>query len=312
MNCILSNIHDAQFNLASEEFLLKESSEDFFMLYRNEPAVIVGKHQNTLAEINHSYLQDHGIGLARRLSGGGTVYHDLGNLNFLFIHTGEEGKLVDFKRFLLPIQKILVSMGLPVEYGGRNDLLINGQKISGNAEHVFRKRILHHGTLLFSSDLSKLENVLRITPGKYKDKAVQSVRSKVTNISEHLEDQVSVENFTLTLFNKLKTQFDTALDYSFSSAEINKIEILVEKKYGTWKWNYGYSPDFDYVFNTKLQNENVQIIFRVQEGHIVEVISNNSICENSVFKAMADELTGKVFYEKDVLDHMSDKGLLNS
>jgi len=312
MNCILSNIHDAQFNLASEEFLLKESSEDFFMLYRNEPAVIVGKHQNTLAEINHSYLQDHGIGLVRRLSGGGTVYHDLGNLNFLFIHTGEEGKLVDFKRFLLPIQKILVSMGLPVEYGGRNDLLINGQKISGNAEHVFRKRILHHGTLLFSSDLSKLENVLRITPGKYKDKAVQSVRSKVTNISEHLEDEVSVENFTLTLFNKLKTQFDTALDYSFSSAEINKIEILVEKKYGTWKWNYGYSPDFDYVFNTKLQNENVQIIFRVQEGHIVEVISNNSICENSVFKAMADELTGKVFYEKDVLDHMSDKGLLNS
>jgi len=311
MNCILSNIHDAQFNLASEEFLLKESSEDFFMLYRNEPAVIVGKHQNTLAEINHSYLQDHGIGLVRRLSGGGTVYHDLGNLNFLFIHTGEEGKLVDFKRFLLPIQKILVSMGLPVEYGGRNDLLINGQKISGNAEHVFRKRILHHGTLLFSSDLSKLENVLRITPGKYKDKAVQSVRSKVTNISEHLEDEVSVENFTLTLFNKLKTQFDTALDYSFSSAEINKIEILVEKKYGTWKWNYGYSPDFDYVFNTKLQNENVQIIFRVQEGHIVEVISNNSICENSVFKAMADELTGKVFYEKDVLDHMSDKGFLN-
>src|SRR5664279_1755356 len=120
MNCILSATHDARFNIATEEFLLKDSTEDFLMIYRNEASVIVGKHQNALAEINHDYLQEKGIGLIRRLSGGGTVYHDLGNINFLFIMSGEAGKLVDFKRFLLPVQNILNNMGLTVEYGGRN------------------------------------------------------------------------------------------------------------------------------------------------------------------------------------------------
>ncbi len=309
MNCILSTTHDARFNIASEEFLLKDSTEDFLMIYRNQPSVIVGKHQNALAEINHSYLQENGIGLVRRLSGGGTVYHDLGNINFLFIMSGEAGKLVDFKRFLLPIQNILNNMGLPVEYGGRNDLLLSGKKISGNAEHVFRNRILHHGTLLFSSDLSKLENVLRVTPGKYIDKAVQSVRSKVTNISENLKENPGVENFTLTIFNELKTQFNAGADYSFSDEALGKIDSLIKNKYGTWKWNYGYSPDFEYILHCKNKNENLQISFSVKEGMIVEIINTDTNMEGQYFKLLARELIGKIFYEKDVVDFFSNKGI---
>ena len=185
------------------------------MIYRNEPSVIIGKHQNTLAEINHPYLNEHEIHLVRRLSGGGTVYHDMGNINFLFILSGEAGKLVDFKRFLLPVLTILQNMGLPVEYGGRNDLLIDGKKISGNAEHVFRNRILHHGTLLYSSDLTVLENVLRVSPGKYIDKAVRSVRSKVTNISDYLKSKMTVEKFTQKLYEEIKSHFSISTTTHF-------------------------------------------------------------------------------------------------
>jgi len=223
--------------------------------------------------------------------------------------SGEAGKLVDFKRFLLPVQNILKNMGLPVEYGGRNDLLIDGKKISGNAEHVFRNRILHHGTLLFSSDLSKLENVLRITPGKYVDKAVQSVRSKVTNISEKLKEKPGVENFTLTIFNELKTQFNASADYSFSAEALGKIDALIENKYGTWKWNYGYSPDFEYILHSKVKNGNVKISFSVKEGKIVEVINAGGNTEGEYLTLLARELTGKIFYEKDVVDFFSNKGI---
>jgi lipoate-protein ligase A len=309
MNCILSGNHDARFNLAAEEFLLKGSMADFFMIYRNEPSVIIGKHQNALAEINHSFLQDNGINLVRRLSGGGTVYHDLGNINFLFIQSGEAGKLVDFKRFLMPVLSVLKNMKLPVEYGGRNDLLLDGKKISGNAEHVFRNRILHHGTLLYSSDLSKLENVLRVTPGKYIDKAVQSVRSKVTNISSFLEQPPSIENFTETIFNELKKQFNNDYDYGLSENEIMEIHSLIDKKYGTWKWNYAYSPDFEFLIGGTFNKEPIELKIVIKEGHIRELKWNKQGLEENLIKQLENELMDRVFYEKDVLEILSEKNI---
>jgi lipoate-protein ligase A len=309
MNCILSNNHDARFNLAAEEFLLKGSMADFFMIYRNEPSVIIGKHQNALAEINHSFLQDNGINLVRRLSGGGTVYHDLGNINFLFIQSGEAGKLVDFKRFLMPVLIILKNMKLPVQYGGRNDLLLDGKKISGNAEHVFRNRILHHGTLLYSSDLTKLENVLRITPGRYFDKAVQSFRSKVTNISSFLGQPPSIESFTEIIFTELKKQFKNAIDYGFSENEIMEIHSLMDKKYGTWKWNYGYSPDFEFLIGGTLNKKPIELTLIVKEGHIRELRWNKQGFEENLIKQLETELMGRVFNEKDISERLLNKNI---
>jgi len=300
MNCILSTNHDARFNLAAEEFLLKESSLDYFMIYRNEPSVIIGKHQNALAEINHAYLDEHKIPLVRRLSGGGTVYHDLGNINFLFIQSGEEGKLVDFKKFLLPILNVLQNIGIAAEYGGRNDLLIAEKKISGNAEHVFRKRILHHGTLLYSSNLSVLENILRVTPGKYFDKAVQSVRSKVTNISDHLEPDLPVEEFTIKIFADIKSQLAFSSDYAFNEAEIARINSLVENKYGTWKWNYGYSPDFEFKVTGTMDGHQIQFMIMVREGNILQLNWNKADIEEKLVKSIESELAGRKFYEKEI------------
>jgi len=169
---------DPWFNIAAEEYFLKNFQEDIFMLWQNEASIIVGKHQNTLAEINYPYVKENGIPVIRRISGGGTVFHDLGNLNFTFIQNGEKGKLVDFRKFTDPILAVLNKMGVPAVFEGKNDLRVDGLKISGNAEHVFKNRVLHHGTLLFSSVLNDLGKALKVKTDRFTDKAVKSIRFK--------------------------------------------------------------------------------------------------------------------------------------
>lgn len=253
MRGISSHSHDPYFNLAAEEYLLKEYPSDCFMLYRNSKSVVVGKHQNTLAEVNYPYLRRMGIPVVRRLSGGGTVFHDLGNVNFLFIREGEVGKLVDFRRHLMPVLDILHQMSIPAEYGGRNDLLINGRKISGNAEHVYHNRTLHHGTLLFSSDLEMLEQAIMVKPGLYEDRAVRSVRSQVCNISESLNKQMPVDLFEKALFGALAERQTGTIVQPFTREETQAIEALAASRYKTWEWNFGYSPEFNYRLETGLR-----------------------------------------------------------
>jgi lipoate---protein ligase len=161
MLCIYNPSTEPYFNMAAEEYLLKNFSANIFMLWRNDNAVVVGKHQNSLAEINHDFVQQNNIKVVRRLSGGGTVFHDLGNLNFTFITNGEGEELVNFRKFTQPILEVLLQLGVHAKFEGRNDLTINGLKFSGNAEHVFKKRTLHHGTLLFSSKISDLTQALK-------------------------------------------------------------------------------------------------------------------------------------------------------
>ena len=156
MICIADHRTDPYFNLAAEEYLLKSKNEDYFMLWRNEPSIVVGKHQNALAEIDLLYAREKGFKVARRISGGGTVFHDLGNLNFSFISNGEEGKLINYRKYATPIVEVLGMLGIEATFSKRDDILIEGMKISGNASHVYKQRVLHHGTLLFSSDLSDL------------------------------------------------------------------------------------------------------------------------------------------------------------
>ena len=166
MQCLISTNRDIYFNLALEEYLLMHEVDDYFVLWQSEPAVVVGKHQNTLAEINYRFVSEKNIRVARRLSGGGTVYHDQGNLNFTYIANGEPGKLVDFKRFIEPVIHFLGTLGIDAQQGLKNEILVRGKKISGNAEHVYKNRVLHHGTLLFHSDLHLLRECLRVIPGR--------------------------------------------------------------------------------------------------------------------------------------------------
>lgn len=271
MLCIIRQETDPYFNLAAEEYVLKHFERDCFMLWRNEPSIIVGKHQNTLAEINIDYVKENQIKVIRRLSGGGAVFHDLGNLNFTFIASGESHKLVDFRKFTLPILEVLQKLEIEAKFEGRNDLTIEGRKFSGNAEHVFKNRVLHHGTLLFSSQMADLSSALKVDPDKFQDKAVKSVRSRVTNISEHLKKPFTVLEFRDLILDHVMESTPGAELYSFTNEDVEAISKLRDEKYISWEWNYGYSPKYNFRKTIKTNGGKLEVTMEVENGIIKEV-----------------------------------------
>jgi len=258
---------DPYFNLATEEYVMKTFEEDSFMLWRNAPSIIVGKHQNTLAEINAEYVRQHGIPVVRRLSGGGAVFHDLGNLNFTFIRTGREDNLIDFRKYTEPILEVLRKLEIDARFEGRNDLTIGGRKFSGNAEHIWKNRVLHHGTLLFSSHMPNLAEALNADPLKFQDKAVKSVRSRVTNISDHLKIPLDVMQFADLIEDHISKKYEDARIIELSAEDHEKIDRLVAGKYSTWEWNYGYSPRYNFrkVLRTR-KSGTIEFNLDVQNG----------------------------------------------
>ncbi len=272
MQFIYSKTSDAGFNLASEEYFLKNFDEDIFFLYINSPSIICGKHQNALGEIDFGYTQQKSITVFRRLSGGGTVYHDLGNINFCFITNESKGELVNFEKYLIYITRFLGTKNIESSIGKRHELLVDGKKISGNASHVYKNRVMHHGTLLFDSELDVLNNCLKTEPLKYTDKAVKSVRSEVTNILPYLKESVSTVEFSKELFTWLQTEFSDANRYEITTTDELKINEILESKFSTWKWIYGYSPQ--YIFEKTIQLDGglqLGIRMNIQKGIITEI-----------------------------------------
>jgi lipoate---protein ligase len=260
---------DPYFNLAAEEYLLKNGPGEIFMLWQNDPCVVIGKHQNAFAEVNVPFAFDNNIKIIRRISGGGAVYHDKGNVNFTFIAEAEKGKQVDFLRFLKPLAEILNLTGLNVEIGKRNDLLLHGKKFSGNAEHVFKNKVIHHGTLLFDTDLDVLDSVLDAPKNKFSGKALPSVRSVVTNLTSFLKDINNIEVFIDKLITSWLNINPQSTEFQLSTLDREEIEKLAVERYRKDSWNFGYSPDFEMFFNFR---ENAYQL-KVKTGMIIEVNS---------------------------------------
>ncbi len=275
--CINQPNSDPYFNLAAEEYFLKNFQEDFFILWRSWASVIVGKHQNALAEINHEFVKMNNIPVARRLSGGGTVFHDPGNVNFTFIRNIDKVSDVSFKIFTDPVTEVLKKLGIEAYTTGRNDLLIEGKKISGNAEHIHKNRVLHHGTLLFNSHLEALRGALKVDLSKYDDKAVKSNRSEVANIADYLTSPMSVEKFTDILFQEIGKNIPEAMVYTPTSADQEAIQKLSIEKYQTWEWIFGYSPRYHFKNTLETLQGTLQIGLLVEHGLIAEMTLTGNI-----------------------------------
>ncbi len=275
MLLILSDNTDVYFNLAAEEYMLHHFTDDVLMLWQSKSAVVCGKHQNLCAELNYGYCIENGIQPARRLTGGGTVYHDLGNINFTFIQNIPEGleKAINFKRFLDPVKAALYSMGVNAEYSERNDLLLNGKKISGNAEHVFQKqkRVLHHGTLLFDADLKSLKNALH-ADGIYTHNAVKSVRSEVTNIKSALPN-LSTTEFLENLYQYWVSQQHTNR-YVFCEKDVEIVKKLQIDKFSAESWIVHYSPRYEVIKKLSRSNQEIDLWLKISEGMVEDITIN--------------------------------------
>lgn len=267
MKIILNENTDLSFNMAAEEYMMKNFDDDIFMLWRASRSVLIGKNQNSLEEINYDYVKENNIPVVRRLSGGGTVFCDLGNTNFAFI-VSDANSFSDFKKFTTPILEVLQELGVAAEFSGRNDLTIEGKKFSGNAQYKYKDRLLHHGTLLFSSDISDLSKAINPKKVKYESKGIDSVKSRVTNISSHLQSDIDIIDFRKMIAEHIKSTAENAEFYEFTEEDIKNILKIKEERFDTWEWNFGFSPKYSLTQAKKFPGGVVEISFEIKKGKI--------------------------------------------
>lgn len=295
-------------NLATEEYLLQHSSEDIFMLWQNDKSVIIGRHQNTLAEINQDYVENNNITIARRLTGGGAVFHDLGNLNFSFIQNIQpHEKEINFIKYLQPIVDALNALDVPAAFSGRNDLVIHDKKISGNAMVFLGNRVLEHGTLLFSTVQNNLAQSLKVDPTKFSDKAVKSIRSRVTNISEHLPHPMTVLEFKDYLMNYILEKNHLSHIDSLTPEEECAISKLEKEKFSTWEWNYGQSPKYSINHKIRTKGGTIEAMINVQRGYIEDLrFYGDFFCRKNPYE-LIELLIGKPYTKgalTEIINHV--------
>lgn len=287
MKYIVNNSHNPAYNVALEAYAFREllAEDELFILWINEPTIVIGKHQNAIEEINKTYTDEHGIHVVRRLSGGGTVYHDLNNLNYTIISNKSQEGAFDFKTFSQPVIETLADLGVTATFTGRNDLEIDGKKFCGNAQAYYKGRMMHHGCLLFDVDMTVLGNALQVSKDKIESKGVKSVRARVTNILDELPEKMTVEAFSNQLLNKMKESYPDMTEYVFSDDELKNIQALADQQFGTWDWTYGEAPEYT-----------IKRSVRYPAGKITTYAN----VEKSVIKGM--KLYGDFFGIKDVAD----------
>lgn len=273
MKYIENYSNDPRYNLAFEEYCFKHlpRDEDYILLWINGPAIIIGKNQNTLEEVNSEYVKEKNISVVRRITGGGAVYHDLGNLNFSIITNADGSSVIDFKKYNLSILETLKELGVHCELSGRNDITIDQKKFSGIAQSIWKDRVLNHGTLLFDTELNVLSQALNVKQDKIESKGVKSVKSRVTNIKDYLNIDVNIDEFREVLLKSiLKTEDIQSKILKLSEEQLVEIDELFKEKYSTWDWNYGHSPVFNYKNYKRFPVGAVEVRLEIKDGCIKE------------------------------------------
>lgn len=290
---------DPFFNLAFEEFVLRNRKNgNYLILWQNDRTVVIGQNQNAEAEINRSFVEAHDIHVVRRTTGGGAVYHDLGNLNYSFITDAGEPETLTMEVFTRPVVEALKRLGLQAEASGRNDILVEGRKVSGTAQRLAGGRILHHGTLLFDSDAEMVAGALKVDPSKFQSKSAKSVRSRIGNIRPYLQEDMDLRTFWAYL--KTALAGSGFHEEQLSAVELEAVENLRKEKYATWEWNFGRSPHFDLTNKNRFPGGGLEVGIHVTGGCITEVAFFGDFLAISSLDDLTEALRGCAFRRADV------------
>ncbi|MDX9929251.1 MAG: lipoate--protein ligase [Bacteroidales bacterium] len=301
MLCINSELTDPFLNLALEEYYFRNSREDFFIAGINDPSVIIGKHQIANEEVNNRFVFERNIPVIRRITGGGTVYHDHGNVNFTFISSGEPGSQINFRKYTEPITDYLVSLNIDARFEGKNDIRTGGVKVSGNAEHVFKNRVLHHGTLLFNSSLSDLRDSLLQSTAQYISRAVASNRTSVTNIAELSPGVGSADELKHGLLEFVMGRIPGCVPFKPSPKDMDEIADLAETRYRRWEWNYAYGPPYRFINRFRFRGRMHCCDLTVNDGIIVA----SQITGSTLLEQAGRDLRGMRHYYPDIESGLS-------
>lgn len=290
--------HDPAYNLAFEEYVLRHRTDgDYLLLWQNDNTVVVGQNQNTEAEINRQFIEEHHIHVVRRSTGGGAVYHDLGNLNYSFITDAGDAERMTMERFTVPIVEALRGLGLCAEASGRNDILVEGRKVSGTAQRLLGHRILHHGTLLFDSDPAMVSGALNVDPEKFRSKSTKSIRSRIGNIRDFLKADMGLEEFWQYL--KVNLTGSGVVEGKLTSDELDEIEKLKLTKYDTWDWTYGRSPRYTMRNKRYWDGGILEVLADVEHGVIVNITFYGDFLSIHPLAEVTSALTGILFREEN-------------
>ena len=302
---IRSDSVDPRYNLALEEYIMMEiaGEEPVVRLWQNRPSVIIGRYQNTVEEINADYIEKHGIHVVRRLTGGGAVYHDLGNLNYTFAGQKNTGA-IDFREFTKPVINLLNKLGLPAELSGRNDMTIEGRKFSGNAQFIARGKVLHHGTLLYESRLEDVQSALAVRGDKFESKGIKSVRSRVCNLTDFMAEKIPLNRFSELLLQELG-QGHSLREYGLTDRDRAAVQLLVEQRYGTWEWNYGASPKFNQEKRRRFPWGELVVRLQVEGGVIRECTISGDFFSNADMEGLTSVLPGARHCREDVVKSLA-------
>lgn len=297
-------ITDPRINLAIEEYLLKNmdvEKDPFLLFYINEPSIIIGKNQNTAEEINTDYVDSNGIHVVRRLSGGGAVYHDLGNLNYSFITVDDGESFRNFRKFTEPVVKALNELGVNAELSGRNDLMAEGRKVSGNAQFSTRGRMYSHGTLMFDTNVDEVVSALKVSKEKIESKGIKSIRSRVANISEFLQEPMTVEEFRSKILHSIFEGEENVKYWELTDKDWEGIHEISRERYGNWDWNYGKSPKFNVKHSHRFPVGGIDVRLQVEKGMVEDAKIFGDFFGVGDVSEIENAITG-VKYERASLD----------
>lgn len=297
---------DPYYNLAFEEYiLLNFKDDDYLILWQNDNTIVFGVNQNPIAEINMKEAEKYNINIVRRSTGGGTVYHDLGNINFSYITDWNDGDNRTYEFFLTPVVEALSSFGLEIEIKGRNDMLLDGKKISGSAQRLAGNRILHHGTLLINSDLNMLQKVLNVKADKISSKGIKSVKSRVTNLQDNTSEILQIESVKSALINSF-AKSQNVNHIHLEKKDLDNISSLAENKYRSWDWTYAKSADCQLTKYRRFDGGNVQLDLDINNGSINKCIISGDFLSLKDVRELEEKIQGLRYSHEELTQMFND------